>query len=255
LDNFQPKTLFLGKNSIYLPSCHSTNDIAAEIIQTKTVFDGTIVITSDQTAGRGQRGSTWEALPDQNITVSMILKPDFLNISQQFRLNMAVSLGIYEFLCKYLSEGLAVKWPNDIYVSNRKMGGVLIENTFSGSRFVYSVIGIGLNINQMIFSNDWAISLKLASQKLDDFRIEKLIEQLCECIEKYYLQLKNGHSDEQKKKYLERLFRFGEWHQYDQNGKRFLGKIIDVAETGHLIMKVGEELKMFDFKEISFVIE
>ena len=98
MHNFQPKTLFLGKNSIYLPSCHSTNDFASEIIQTKQVFDGTIVITSYQTAGRGQRGNTWEALPNQNITVSMILKPDFLSITQQFRLNMAVSLGIYEFL-------------------------------------------------------------------------------------------------------------------------------------------------------------
>jgi BirA family biotin operon repressor/biotin-[acetyl-CoA-carboxylase] ligase len=255
LHNFQPKTLFLGKNSIYLPSCHSTNDIAAEIIQTKRVFDGTIVITSNQTAGRGQRENTWEAMPNQNITVSMILKPDFLNIAQQFRLNMAVSLGIYEFLCKYLSEGLAIKWPNDIYVANRKMGGVLIENTLSGSRIAYSVIGIGLNINQLSFSNDKAISLRLALHKLDDYEIEKLIEQLCECIEKYYLQLKNGHTEVQKKKYLERIFRFGELHQYDQNGERLLGKIIDVAETGHLIMEVGEEVKMFDFKEISFVIE
>ncbi len=255
MHNFQPKTLFLGKNTIYLPSCHSTNDIATEIIQTKRVFDGTIVITSDQTAGRGQRGNTWEALPNQNITVSMILKPDFLNIAQQFRLNIAVSLGIYEFLCRYLSDGLAIKWPNDIYVGNRKMGGVLIENTLSGSRIAYSVIGIGLNINQLSFSNDKAISLRLASQKSDDFDIEKLIEQLCECIEKYYLQLKNGHTEVQKKKYLERVFRFGEWHQYEQNGERFLGKIIDVAETGHLIMEVSEEVKKFDFKEISFVIE
>jgi len=255
LHNFQPKTLFLGKNSIYLPSCHSTNDIASEIIQTKQVFDGTIVITSYQTAGRGQRGNTWEALPNQNITVSMILKPDFLNITQQFRLNMAVSLGIYEFLCKYLSDGLAIKWPNDIYVGNRKMGGVLIENTLSGSRIAYSVIGIGLNINQLSFLSDKAISLRLASQKFVDFEIEKLIEQLCECIEKYYLQLKNGHTEVQKKKYLERVFRFGELHQYEQNGKRFLGKIIDIAETGHLIMVLGEEVKMFDFKEISFVID
>lgn len=255
MHNFQPKTLFLGKNTVYLPSCHSTNDIAAEIIQTKRVFDGTIVITSDQTAGRGQRGNSWEALPNQNITVSMILKPDFLNIAQQFRLNTAVSLGIYDFLCKYLSDGLTIKWPNDVYVGNRKMGGVLIENTLSGSRIAYSVVGIGLNINQLSFANDKAISLRLASQHQDDFEIEKLIEQLCECIEKYYLQLKNGHTEVQKKKYLERVYRIDEWHQYEQNGERFVGKIVDVAETGHLIMEVGEEIKKFDFKEVSFVIE
>lgn len=255
MHNFQPKTLFLGKNTVYLPSCHSTNDIAAEIIQTKRVFDGTIVITSDQTAGRGQRGNSWETLPNQNITVSMILKPDFLPVAQQFRLNIAVSLGIYDFLCKYLSDGLTIKWPNDVYVGNRKMGGVLIENTLSGSRIAYSVVGIGLNINQLSFANNKAISLRLASQHQDDFEIEKLIEQLCECIEKYYLQLKNGHSEVQKKKYLERVFRINEWHQFTQNGERFFGKIVDVAETGHLMMEVGEEIKKFDFKEISFVIE
>jgi BirA family biotin operon repressor/biotin-[acetyl-CoA-carboxylase] ligase len=135
------------------------------------------------------------------------------------------------------------------------MGGVLIENTLSGTRIAFSIIGIGLNINQLSFTNDKAISLRLASQYQDDFEIEKLIEQLCECIEKYYLQLKNGHTEVQKKKYLERVFRFGEWHQFEQNGERFFGKIVDVAETGHLMMEVGEEVKKFDFKEVSFVIE
>ncbi|AFK01776.1 biotin/acetyl-CoA-carboxylase ligase [Emticicia oligotrophica DSM 17448] len=256
MHNFQPKTLFLGKNHIYLPSCHSTNDIAAEIIQTKRVFDGTIVITSNQTAGRGQRGNTWEALPNQNITFSIILKPDFLSVVHQFRLNIAVSLGIFEFLCKYLSNGLAIKWPNDIYVGNKKMGGVLIENTLSGSRIAYSVIGIGLNINQLSFSNEKAISLRLATQKQEDFDIQTLIEQLCGCIEKYYLQLKNGGAfiETQKKKYIERLFRVGEEHLYEKEEIIFKGKIVDVADSGHLMMEVGQELKKFEFKEISFVI-
>lgn len=253
MHNFQPKTLFIGKNAIYLPSCHSTNDIAAEIIQNKKAFDGTIVITSDQTAGRGQRGNAWVTLPNQNITASIILKPDFLNINQQFRLNIAISLGIFEFLCKYLAKDLSVKWPNDIYIGNRKMGGVLIENAIAGQRISFSIIGIGLNINQLEFLNDRAISLRLATGK-DEFDIEKLLEQLCACIEKYYLQLKAGHFELQKKKYLERLFRFGETHQYVQNGNKFLGKIIDVAETGHLIIEVGEEIKWFDFKEVSFEI-
>lgn len=253
MHNFQPKTLFIGKNAVYLPSCHSTNDIAAEIIQNKKAFDGTIVITSDQTAGRGQRGNTWVSFPNQNITISIILKPDFLQAKEQFKLNIAISLGIFDFLCKYLNQDLAIKWPNDIYIGNKKMGGVLIENTLSGSRVVFSVVGIGLNINQLEFFSKKATSLKLATGK-EDFDIEKLLEQLCVCIEKYYLQLKTGNFEIQKKKYLERLFRFGDLSNFSQNGNVFQGKIIDVAETGHLIMKVGEEIKSFDLKEISFEI-
>jgi BirA family biotin operon repressor/biotin-[acetyl-CoA-carboxylase] ligase len=254
LSNFQPKTLFIGKNSIYLPSCHSTNDIAAEIIQTKQVFDGTTVISSEQTGGRGQRGNSWESLPNKNITISIILKPDFLKITQQFRLNIAISLGIYDLLCKYLSTGLTIKWPNDIYVENKKMGGVLIENSLLGNTITYVIIGIGLNINQLYFSDDKATSLRSVSQKLDDFDTWKLTEQLCECVEKYYLQLKNNNFATQKTKYLERLFRVNEWHEYQQNGECFIGKIIDVLETGHLLILVEGELKKFDFKEISFVI-
>ena len=98
MNKIQPKTLFIGKNTIYLPSCHSTNDIAAEMIQSGSVFDGTTVITSNQTAGRGQRGNAWEALAGQNITISIILKPNFLSANEQFKLNIAVSLGIREFI-------------------------------------------------------------------------------------------------------------------------------------------------------------
>jgi BirA family transcriptional regulator, biotin operon repressor / biotin---[acetyl-CoA-carboxylase] ligase len=253
LHNFQPKTLFLGKKTIYLPSCHSTNDIAAEIIQSKQVFDGTIVITSDQTAGRGQRGNAWEALPNQNITVSFILKPDFLSATEQFSLNIAISLGIYEFLSQYLPENLKVKWPNDIYVGDRKMGGVLIENSLFGSRIGYSIIGIGLNINQLSFAEDKAISLRLAT-KHDEFDIEKLISELCIFLEKYYLQLKNGHHAKQKESYLKILYRYQETHFFHRNEERFLGKIIDIAPAGLLMLEVNNEVQCFDFKEISFEI-
>jgi BirA family biotin operon repressor/biotin-[acetyl-CoA-carboxylase] ligase len=252
LNNFQPKTLFIGKNLIYLPSCHSTNDVATEKIQNEPIFDGTLVITSDQTAGRGQRGNNWEALPGQNITMSVILKPDFLNATSQFSLNIAVSLGVYEFLSKYAVDGLSIKWPNDVYVGNRKMGGILIENTLSGSRVVYSVVGIGLNINQLNFNNDKAISLRLATQQ-DEFDLESLVEELCICLEKYYLQLKNGHTASQKKQYLQILYRYEETHEFSKNGSRFLGKIVDIANSGQLMLEVDGEVQYFDFKEVAFV--
>lgn len=253
MDNFQPKTLFIGKKYIYLPSCHSTNDIAAEIIQNKPVFDGTIVITADQTAGRGQRGNSWEAYPNENITVSIILRPDFLTISQQFNLNIAISLGIHEFLKSFLLNGTpTIKWPNDIYVGQKKMGGVLIENTIAGNRINYSVIGIGLNINQLNFMNENATSLRLVTQQSTDFEIKKLIESLCVSLEKYYLSLKNGHWQAQRKLYLEKLFRVKEWHYFDVNEEKFLGKIVDIAPDGRLMIEINNEVKLFNFQEIKF---
>ena len=253
MNNFQPKTLFIGKNTVYLPSCHSTNDVAAEKIQNETIFDGTVVITSDQTAGRGQRGNSWEALPGQNITMSVILKPDFLSAASQFNLNIAVSLGVHLFLSKYVPEGLTIKWPNDVYVGNRKIVGMLIENSLSGTRITHSIAGIGVNINQLNFSNPRITSLRLATQK-DEFDLETLVAELCACLEKYYLQLKNGHIAEQKKQYLHNLYRFEETHYFISKGERFAGKIVDIAPNGALMIEVNGEVKSFDFKEVAFEI-
>lgn len=253
MHNFQPKTLFLGKNTLYLPSCHSTNDIAAEIIQKGQFFDGTLVITSDQTAGRGQRGNNWETLPGQNITMSVILKPDFLSATAQFSLNIAVSLGVYEFLSKYVAKDLSIKWPNDMYVGKRKIVGMLLENSLAGNRISHSIVGIGVNINQLSFNNDKAISLRLAARH-DEFDIETLVGELCICLEKYYLQLKNGHLAAQKKQYLQHLFRFEETHYFSKNGSRFLGKIVGIADSGLLMIEVAGEVQYFDFKEVAFEI-
>ncbi len=252
MHNFQPKTLFLGKNLIYLPSCHSTNDVAAEKIQNGPIFDGTLVITSDQTAGRGQRGNNWETLPGQNITMSVILKPDFLAAASQFSLNIAVSLGVYEFLSKYVAENLYIKWPNDMYIGDKKLVGILIENTISGSRLSNSIVGIGVNINQLSFSNPKITSLRLAT-KQDEFDLEKLVEELCACLEKYYLQLKNGQAANQKKQYLQHLYRFGETHLFSKDGSKFSGKIVDIADNGQLMLEVDGEIQYFGFKEVSFV--
>lgn len=258
MNNFKPKTLFLGKNLIYLPSCHSTNDIAHEIIQNKQGFDGTIVITDNQTAGRGQRGNSWEAQPNQNITFSVILKPNFLIPTQQFQLNMAVSLAVKEFLSVYLpsekfSNQLKIKWPNDLYFGNKKIGGILIENSISASSINNSIIGIGLNINQLGFNDNKATSIR-AILNSNEISLQKMIEELCEFLEKYYLQLKNGGQILQKKMYLENLFWINETHQFTAFGEDFSGTIKGINEVGMLEIEVNNTIRTFGFKEVSFLI-
>lgn len=249
-----PKTLFVGKKVQYYSSCYSTNDLAIEIIQRKAAFDGMIVLTDNQLAGRGQRGNSWESDPGLNITLSVILKPNFLPAHRQFYLNIAISLAVFDFLSDYNIPKLRIKWPNDVYIGDMKMGGILIENTLAGSSIDWSVLGIGLNVNQIRFENARATSLKIVKQG-KEFNIPTLVEVLSERIEARYLALKGNQTAAQKSYYLENLYRFEEWHPYAANGTVFAGRITGVDDTGKLVLETQLGFKTFDFKEVSYVID
>ncbi|MCU0340187.1 MAG: biotin--[acetyl-CoA-carboxylase] ligase [Spirosomaceae bacterium] len=247
----QPKTLFVGKKIIYLPSCQSTNDEAAELLRCGQAHEGAVVITDYQTAGRGQRGNTWLAQAGENLTLSLVLKPRFLLAQAQFSLNIAVSLGVHDFLETYLGDEVSIKWPNDIYAKNRKLGGILIENTLQNNRLESAVVGMGLNINQLTFENPQATSLRLLTQQ--EYDLEKLLPQLLEALEKNYLLLRNGHQATLKQRYLQRLFRYQEPHRFKKNEEEFEGMIVGVSPTGLLAVQIENRLEYFDFKEISYV--
>ena len=238
-----------------MPTCHSTNDFAAQIIQSgENVFEGTVIVTDNQTAGRGQRGNTWEASIGENLTFSIILKPNFLKASDQFQLNVAVSLGVFDFLNEFIDERLTVKWSNDIYHENQKMGGILIENTLQGYHIGYSVVGIGLNINQSQFGNLRATSLRNVTQNPLRYDLSEMLKKLLECLEKNYLQIKNNNYESLKVRYLTNLFRFEEYHYFRKNGHQFLGQIVGIDETGKLGIETEGIILYFDFKEVEFVI-
>jgi BirA family transcriptional regulator, biotin operon repressor / biotin---[acetyl-CoA-carboxylase] ligase len=237
-----------------MPTCHSTNDFAAQIIQSgENVFDGTVIVTDNQTAGRGQRGNTWEASIGENLTFSIIFKPNFLKASHQFHLNVAVSLGVFDFLSEFIDEGLTVKWSNDIYFENQKMGGILIENTLQGYQIGYSVVGIGLNINQTEFGNLRATSLRNVTQNPQRYDLSEMLRKLLECLEKKYLQIKNNDYESLKVSYLSNMFRFEEYHYFRRNGQQFTGKIVGIDETGKLGIETDGIILYFDFKEVEFV--
>ncbi|MGV3559187.1 biotin--[acetyl-CoA-carboxylase] ligase [Larkinella arboricola] len=252
---FRPKTLFLGQKINYLPTCQSTNDIAASLITGETALDGTVVITDQQTAGRGQRGNQWEAQPGQNLTFSVILQPSFLQPNEQFWLNIAISLGISDWLATHLNDRLKIKWPNDLYVEQRKIGGILIENTLYGYSIAWSVVGIGLNINQTRFQTATATSLINETPNEYDFVLPEALPSLLESLEKRYLSLRAGQRDVLKTNYLQRLFRYQEESDFISGGERFRGMIVGVEESGRLAIQVGEKLRSFAFKEVEFVIE
>ena len=217
--------------------------------------EGLLRITDHQTAGRGQRGNVWEAEPGQNLTVSLLLKPTFLTAAEQFWLNMAVSLGLYDTLLPLTGPDLRIKWPNDLYVGDQKLGGMLIENTLHGYLIAWSVVGMGLNVNQILFQNDTATSLQLLNPLPAGYDLPGLLSRLCETLEQRYLQLRSGRRNDLKVDYLQALYRYGKEHRFSSAGRQFWGTIVGVDPTGRLILSENGQLQYFGFKEVAFVKE
>lgn len=241
-----------------MPTCHSTNDELAKMIQElgEEIPEGTVVATTHQTAGRGQRGNHWEAAPGENLTFSFLLKPRFLRATDQFRLSIAVALGVHAFLRGHLDEGLKVKWPNDLFFGDRKLGGLLIENTIQGHSLAESVVGIGINVNQLRFGVPTATSLRAATGQPYRYDLDALLVRLLECLEAEYLRLRRGDHEAQKARYLAALYRYQEWHPFrDAEGRLFNGQILGVDEAGRLALQTENGgVRYFGVKEVGFVV-
>lgn len=249
-------TLFIGKVLLQFPTLKSTNNYAINLLAKSKPTEGTVVITNNQVEGRGQFGSTWESKEGKNITLSVILYPAFLPLSKQFYLNMVVALAIYDTLSGLTEvQDLAIKWPNDIYINNNKVGGILIQNALSGKSIKSSVVGIGLNINQTEFSSVAANPTSLLLEKGSEYDVEEITEQLLKSLEVRYLQLKANRLDELRADYLSVLYRRNTSATYiRKDGTEFIGKILGVETAGRLrILNLNtNELEFFYFKEVQF---
>jgi BirA family biotin operon repressor/biotin-[acetyl-CoA-carboxylase] ligase len=244
-------TLFLGKDIHFLPDCHSTNDIALQALRQKEAYEGSIFITNHQTHGKGQRGNTWETKPGENLTFSLVLQPHFLDLSEQFLLNMAISNAIWQGMQEYIPQ-LHVKWPNDLVVPGAgKIGGILIENLVGSKGWEYAVVGIGLNINQREFSSPQATSLSLVTGS--SYPLEELFKLLITHVEQAYLALKKGKRELLKQEYLRHLYLLNQWAQYRVGEQTLEGKIIGLSEMGNLLLELPSgQQQSFGIKEITF---
>lgn len=223
-----------------------------ELAEKADLPEGTVLITDHQTQGRGQRGNTWESGKSENLTFSILLRPRFLAVRDQFRLSMATALGITEGLAAFVPQGLSVKWPNDLMWNDRKVGGILIENQSQGPQLTTSITGIGVNVNQQRFTHAGAGSLIQASGCT--LELNEVFQQILGAIEARYLQLRSGGHVVIRNDYHEALFRRGVAQVFESEGKTFKGMIQGVDEVGRLRIRVGEEERCYDLKEVKFQI-
>ena len=248
-------TLFTGNQIIYLKACQSTNDVLADLAKQSPVFEGSIVITDQQLAGRGQRGNVWEANPGKNLTLSLLYKPFFVQVQFPFALNIVVSLGIFDVLNEYLPQKVKIKWPNDMIVSvngeDKKICGTLIENTIKKNTFENAIIGIGLNVNQAQFLEAKATSLAIALGVVLDKN--EVLNKLCTAIEGRYLALKRG--EDLNPQYVENLYRYQQKSLYSVDDVVFEGTIVAVDLNGrlHVLHTNDDTIRMYAFKEIVFL--
>ncbi|MFT4737957.1 MAG: BirA family biotin operon repressor/biotin-[acetyl-CoA-carboxylase] ligase [Cyclobacteriaceae bacterium] len=251
MHKFFAKTLFLGKKVYFLPECHSTNESVVDYHHQSGMKEGVVLWTDHQTAGRGQRGNGWQADPGKNLLASISLVPRWLAIQDQYLLNVFSALAIRECLQQYTDYPVMIKWPNDIYIKERKITGILVETSISSSHLELVILGFGVNVNQADFLLPRVTSLKLLGQ--DDVDREELLEDMILSIEKWYLKLKSSSVEELLKAYHLHLLGKDEKRTY-QTYKTFEGINRGIDSRGRLLIeRVGEnnEIIAYDIKEIT----
>ncbi len=240
-----------GVRADYFDEAGSTNDVA----RVKCYGHGDLVVARSQSRGRGQRGNHWESAPGANLTFSIVLEPVFLPAGEQFLLSEAVSLAVADLLESY---GIvaAIKWPNDIYSGDTKVAGILIENDICGANLARSIVGVGLNVNQMRFSPALPNPSSMALLSGGDFAVGEVLERLYGKLMLRYGQLEEGRAEQLCGDYLGRLYRLGVPAVYRTPGDgEFTGIIRGVEESGELDVEHPDgSVRGYLFKEIEFIL-
>jgi BirA family biotin operon repressor/biotin-[acetyl-CoA-carboxylase] ligase len=246
--------MIIGSKYLFFAELPSTNSHAAILLKERNLSEGTVIYTSYQTAGRGQGGNTWESEKDKNLLLSVILFPSMVKPEEQFFLSMTVSLGICDFLKRY-SEGISIKWPNDIYAGNDKIAGILIENSVMGNHIEHSIAGIGININQKEFLSDAPNPVSLANLTGEEIDADKCLKELATDLDNRYKYLIEKEFDIIMNHYKALMYRKDTWCRFSDSTGVFKGRIAGTGRDGRLqVEKEDGKINEYSFKEIDFIL-
>lgn len=244
----------MNKLYFHINETTSTNVLMKEMLRKSILPEGFVVHTDFQHQGKGQGSNTWEASRGKNLLFSILLRPHHIAIEDQFIISQIVSLGIIDVLQSLHADAksaFTIKWPNDIYWHDKKLGGILIENTLQSRVINASVIGIGLNINQEKFISDAPnpVSLKHITEK--EHPIDLILELVTKKILHFYLEM---NAEQISEKYMDNLYRKTGYHPYLADGKTFSAQIICIEKDGRLMLEdVNGDATGYYFKEVEFI--
>ena len=230
---------------IHIPETDSTNRYLREL-----KAEGDVLVQTDyQTAGRGCGTNRWESERGQNLLFSLLIHPKQVPASKQFLISMVTANSISKVVSKYV-ENVSVKWPNDIYVGDRKICGILIQNTLQGGTIKDSVIGVGLNVNQLCFVSDAPNPVSLANLTGRTFDREQLLHELLEAFEAEW-----ADPESVRARYLAQLYRRKGFFRYRDAYGEFVAELVTVEDDGHLVLRcVDGYTHRYAFKEVQFII-
>lgn len=230
---------------IHIPETDSTNRYLREL----KAEGGVLVQTDYQTAGRGCGTNRWESERGQNLLFSLLIHPKQVPASKQFLISMVTANSISKVVSKYV-ENVSVKWPNDIYAGDRKICGILIQNTLQGGTIKDSVIGVGLNVNQLRFVSDAPNPVSLANLTGRTFDREQLLHELLEAFEAEWADPEGVRA-----RYLAQLYRRKGFFRYRDAYGEFVAELVTVEDDGHLVLRcVDGYTHRYAFKEVQFII-
>lgn len=240
------------KNFIILESVDSTNNYAMAMVRKGEAKNGDAVFAMKQTAGRGRRGKTWESQSGENIVITISAQMQWLPVQQQFQLSMAAALGCFDFFSKYIKKNIKIKWPNDIFINDRKAGGILIENVIKGNLWQWAVIGIGLNVNQLNFAKENLKATSLKEITGDNYDVIQLSKELHDVVLKRLRRLQSEECSNLLDEYNENLFCRHQIVKLKKGNIVFETKIEGISATGELITRDVIERK-FAFDEVEWM--
>lgn len=245
----------IGNKVILIDEVDSTNRFASQLLESAEFpEEGTVVRANFQEKGRGQRDAIWESEKKQNLLCSIILYPVFLPVQNQFLMNQMVSLAVAEFIEETTRVEAKVKWPNDILVNERKIAGILIENNLKGSTISSSILGIGINVNQLVFRNFGYVACSLSSLTGKTFDVSLISYMFFQKLDFYYQKMIRKEYHSILEMYSSRLFRLDIPSMYEIKGKSIKAIIRGVRPQGDLILEIDDgEIRFMQTREIRYL--
>ena len=239
-------------NEHHFSKLESTNIHARDLIHAKNAKEGDLFVSEFQSKGKGQIQNTWHSEPAKNLLFSLILEPN-IPIQKQFFISMAVAISLKELVGELTSLPSKVKWPNDLMLNEYKIGGILIENHFSKGNIVHSIVGVGLNINQLKFPKELKNASSLAKETNKNYELAEVLDTWKPIFAAHYALVRLRKWQKIKQLYLDYLFLRGKMAKFEDAEGEFIAEVIGVNEQGYLLLERSFGIKEYELKQIRFI--
>lgn len=239
----------IGQKLILLNSVDSTNNYAAKLLSEGKITHGTVILADKQTAGKGQRGNTWQSGSEKQFICSVFLETAFLSVERYWYLNLAVANAVRTIIAAYIPDLPQIKWPNDILVNNKKVAGILIETHWNAGKIHGVVVGVGINIHsEKALSRGGALS-ESTENVPEPLEMARLFTGNLEI---QFDLLRKGDWNSIMQEYLQHLWMLNQTSEVEIDGQTTNGVIRGLNENGNLLLETAGNIKAYDLKEVVF---